>query len=96
MVPVQGTRGGAQCRRRPSRWRTIAQTMIQHREEASWTTQAMTPTETSGVRGTCDLESMQFRALAEKMSEIAMRWTVMKKHQEIASIIGELLEARLH
>jgi len=52
----------------------------------------MTPTEKSAVRKSCDLESMRFRALAEKMSKIVMRWAVMKEHQEIASIIGELLE----
>ena len=92
MVPIQGTRGGAQCRRSPSRWRTIEQTKIQRREAANWTTQTMTPTEKSAVRKSCDLESMRFRALAEKMSKIVMRWAVMKEHQEIASIIGELLE----
>lgn len=91
MVPVQDTRGGAQYSRSPSRWRTIASTMIQRREAASWATQAMTPTKEPAVRGACDLESMQFRAFAKKMSEIVMRWVAMKQRQEIASIIGELL-----
>lgn len=52
----------------------------------------MTPTRESAVRGTCDLESMRFRAFPEKMRKIVVRWAVMKEHEDGASIIGDLLD----